>query len=118
MDSQSVLKNPIVFLILIFTGLVTFHCTPDEEILDFDYKNGLSFSLDTILFDTVFTGVGSTTQRLQVYYNPNDKAIQISSIEVGRGGDSSFQHSDQWHRTLSASEDLFSSGQGFGINFS
>lgn len=41
----------------------------------------LKFSTDTIIFDTVFTSVGSITHTLKVY-NKNDNYITISSIDV------------------------------------
>jgi len=51
---------------------------------DFFAESGpgkLEFSTDTIVFDTVFTTVGSTTQTLKVY-NRNDNSITISSIDL------------------------------------
>ena len=39
----------------------------------------LQFSADTIIFDTLFTSVGSTTQTLKVY-NRNNNSVTISSI--------------------------------------
>lgn len=49
----------------------------------------LEFSKDTVFFDTVFTSVGSTTQRLQVY-NRHDKSIKISSIHLRGDSDGQF----------------------------
>ena len=48
----------------------------------------LSFSSDTVFFDTVFTSIGSVTQRLLVYNTSNSK-IKISSIRLS-GGTQSF----------------------------
>jgi len=42
----------------------------------------LTFSTDTLIFDTVFTSRGSTTQRLTVS-NPNQNAVLISDIYLG-----------------------------------
>lgn len=44
-------------------------------------KDKLSFSVDTLSFDTIFTDLGSPTARLLVY-NRNSKAVNISSIRV------------------------------------
>ena len=44
----------------------------------------LEFSNDSILFDTVFTTVGSTTQILKLY-NRNSDRISISRIELEGG---------------------------------
>lgn len=49
----------------------------------------LSFSRDTVSFDTVFTGQGTPTARLLVF-NRGKKAVSISSIAV-KGGDAHFQ---------------------------
>lgn len=63
-------------------GLITIlssSCRKDKFIKDSDAK--LEFSNDTVLFDTVFTTLGSTTQQLKVY-NPYSKKIKISSIRL------------------------------------
>ena len=52
-----------------------------------NYK--LSFSKDTIAFDTVFSTIGSTTNSF-VIYNHNAKALNISSISVANGSNSGF----------------------------
>jgi hypothetical protein len=50
----------------------------------------LSFSVDTLSFDTVFTSIGSTTKILMVY-NKNDKPVKISRIALyNRNLDSPF----------------------------
>jgi hypothetical protein len=50
----------------------------------------LKFNTDTILFDTVFTTIGSTTQALKVYNN-YDKSIRISQIRLEGGSSSQFR---------------------------
>jgi hypothetical protein len=50
----------------------------------------LSFSTDTLTFDTVFTTIGSTTEKLMVY-NPNNRALKISSIGLAGGAKSQFR---------------------------
>lgn len=50
----------------------------------------LQFSLDTITFDTIFTTIGSTTQRFTVR-NPYDENILISRVSLGGGDFSSFR---------------------------
>ena len=66
---KKALFNPVSFFILLIVGLSIFNCKPEEEILDFDFTHGLEFSTDTVLFDTVFTGIGSATKRIKVF-NP------------------------------------------------
>lgn len=50
----------------------------------------LRFSADTIMFDTVFTTIGSTTRMLKVF-NPYHERIMISSIKLGMGDMSNFR---------------------------
>jgi hypothetical protein len=52
-------------------------------------KNHLSFSKDTVVFDTVFTTIGSTTQQFKIY-NTDKKAIHIDEIELMGGTSSKF----------------------------
>ncbi len=49
----------------------------------------LAFSQDSILFDTVFTTIGSATRNIRVINNNNQK-IKISSIRLEQGQSSSF----------------------------
>jgi hypothetical protein len=44
-------------------------------------KSNLTFSTDTLVFDTVFTTVGSTTKSLKIY-NPDQRSLQIEEIEL------------------------------------
>ena len=50
----------------------------------------LEFSVDTLMFDTIFTTVGSTTQRLKVY-NPYQENVLISRIRLAGGDFSNFR---------------------------
>lgn len=50
----------------------------------------LKFSLDTITFDTIFTTIGSTTQRFTVH-NPYNENILISRVRLAGGDFSSFR---------------------------
>jgi len=50
----------------------------------------LSFSSDTIAFDTLFTTIGSPTKNLRVY-NATSNRVNISSIELAGGDKSSFR---------------------------
>lgn len=74
-----------VVLVSIAAGL-TFSCEKTELITDSNAK--LSFSADTMIFDTIFTTLGSTTEALKIY-NIHDQPINISKIELA-GGNSSF----------------------------
>ena len=50
----------------------------------------LDFSLDTLVFDTVFTTIGSTTQQFKIYNNES-KSINIEEIELMGGSNSPFR---------------------------
>ena len=65
-------------------------CTPEDEELTLEAGAQLAFGQDTVQFDTIFTSVGSTTRWLQVY-NPQDQAVNISSIALGASESSPFR---------------------------
>lgn len=75
-----------LFLLLLFVPILWIAgCRKDRIITDPSAK--LDFSNDTIIFDTLFTTVGSTTQQLKIYNNNKSKII-ISSIYIaGAAGD-------------------------------
>ena len=56
-----------------------------------DSRNALlSFSTDTVQFDTVISTVGSSTRQL-VVYNRNGDGLRIASVRLGRGGETPFR---------------------------
>ncbi len=89
MLKNKLLYNTIASLIVITVlYLSTTSCRKDKIITSSSAK--LAFSSNSILFDTVFTTVGSTTIPLVVYNNNNEK-IKISSIRLGGGNYSNFK---------------------------
>lgn len=74
-------------LILLVIGMIV-RCERDNLITDPNAK--LSFSHDTILFDTVFTTIGSTTKQLKVY-NRHNRDIEIASVYLAGGDQSNFR---------------------------
>ncbi|MEG2178825.1 MAG: hypothetical protein RRY15_08130, partial [Bacteroidales bacterium] len=60
-----------------------------EEDFSVDPKHTLSFSTDSVKFDTLFTETGSATYRLMIY-NRNAKPIRISTIKLAGGENSYF----------------------------
>ncbi len=52
--------------------------------------NSLEFSTDTLTFDTVFTTLGSTTEKILIFNN-NRQAINISSVRIAGGKSSPFR---------------------------
>lgn len=51
---------------------------------------GLTFSLDTLTFDTVFTNLGNATQRFKVY-NPHNQPIRINQAYLRGGAGSDYK---------------------------
>lgn len=76
------------FLLFILVAFSFIACNKDEE-LNFDTDAKLSFSTDSILFDTVFTSIGSTTRRLKIY-NKNPNAVLVNNIQLSGGNSSAF----------------------------
>lgn len=64
-------------------------CRKDESISN-DPSLQLNFSNDSVIFDTVFTTMGSVTKRLMVYNN-NDNAVKISSVRLAGGSNSPYR---------------------------
>ena len=63
-------------------------CSEDDSFTA-DKGSKLNFSEDTLRFDTVFTGITSTTERIQVY-NRNSKGLHITNVKLESGGTSGF----------------------------
>lgn len=63
-------------------------CKKEKFITDSSAK--LEFSEDTIIFDTVFTTVGSVTKYFRVH-NKHNQSIRISSIALEKGSSSYFR---------------------------
>ena len=75
-------------LILLLPIICFYSC--EDDLFSSDPEKVLSFSTDTLTFDTVFTTIGSTTEKLMVY-NPNNRALKISSIGLAGGAKSQFR---------------------------
>jgi len=80
-------KFKIPLIVLAISGLVI--CCENNGFID-DPSAKLSFSADTVLFDTVFTTIGSTTQHFKVY-NPHSQSIQIERIALAGGDQSDYR---------------------------
>ncbi|MCK9168092.1 MAG: hypothetical protein M0O94_05980 [Bacteroidales bacterium] len=88
MQSTRYFSLSLFFLlaILLTAGL---SCTK-TNLLDTDPEHALSFSADTLLFDTVFTTIGSTTRKLMIY-NPHTNALKINHILLAGGTHSPYR---------------------------
>lgn len=77
---------PWAVAILFFVAVFSNSCKKD--VLNTD--GALNFSQDTVLFDTVFTTVGSATRQFKIY-NPSSDEINISSITLAGGQQSKYR---------------------------
>ena len=76
---------------LFFLCLLIFlsSCRKDEDFLK-DPSAKLSFSTDSISYDTVFSSIGTSTKYFMVY-NKNEETIEVSSIQLKGGTNSAFR---------------------------
>lgn len=74
------------FLALAFLFSINTSC---KKTLIFS-KGNLAFSRDTVVFDTVFTTIGSTTKNIKIY-NKEAKAVVISEVELMGGSSSPYR---------------------------
>ncbi|WP_102409184.1 hypothetical protein [Parabacteroides bouchesdurhonensis] len=65
-------------------------CDGLDEHYSTNPNHRLSFSIDTLSFDTVFSTIGSTTKELMIYNN-NSEALNIESILLAGGGTTGFR---------------------------
>ncbi|MEL6534737.1 MAG: hypothetical protein AAFQ98_04960 [Bacteroidota bacterium] len=76
--------------LIISLSAVYVSCMPESEIISEDTTLGLLVSRDTVIFDTIFSSVGSTTRRLKIL-NFNENAIVLDRIGLGLGEDSPYR---------------------------
>jgi hypothetical protein len=77
-----------LLLVLLFPLLILSSCKKDALLTDSTAK--LGFSADTVLFDTVFTTVGSVTKQFKIY-NPHNQTLNISRIFLATGSNSQYR---------------------------
>jgi hypothetical protein len=83
------LKRIILQIFGVILGFVfVLSCEDDKYLSSPDAQ--LRFSSDTIMFDTVFTTIGSTTRILKVFNTYKEKLL-ISSVKIGGGEFSNFR---------------------------
>ena len=92
-------------LTLLFLGFLvlaaSFSACRKEKIIDENPALTLSFSTDTVIFDTVFTSLGSATHNVRVY-NKNENSVRITSIRLAGGSGSSYRINIDGEPVLSA----------------
>ncbi|REJ82415.1 MAG: hypothetical protein DWQ44_12540 [Bacteroidetes bacterium] len=83
------MANPVKILLSTVLFIAVFNACKKENFND-DRDFELIFSQDTVIFDTVFTTVGSSTELFTVYNN-SGKTVRISSIRLAGGPSSPFR---------------------------
>ena len=79
-------KFQIVLILIIISSIIS--CEKENFYDASDIK--LEFSQDTIMFDTVFTTIGTSTKYLAVK-NPYSKTVKVSSIYLAGGNNSPYR---------------------------
>lgn len=79
-----------IHIIAIIASLFTLASCSDDESFTSDSNAILTFSHDTIAFDTLFTTIASSTERFNVY-NSNNSGLRIAKVELESGGSSGFK---------------------------
>jgi hypothetical protein len=81
-------KKLTIISLLCLALIYLISCEDEKYVSSADVK--LMFSADTVMFDTIFTTVGSTTQNFKIY-NQYDQKILISSVKLAGGVSSNFR---------------------------
>ena len=82
------LAAPLLILFLMVLNLLS--CDGLDENYSTNPNHQLSFSADTLSFDTVFTTIGSATKEFMIY-NRNDQPLMIGEIMLASGEETGFR---------------------------
>ncbi|MGC4079337.1 MAG: hypothetical protein QM702_20310 [Rubrivivax sp.] len=86
-NTMIIFRNSLFVLMLAFVaGVALSGCKKTALLTD---GGALRFSADTLLFDTVFTSVGSATYKIKLY-NDQDQPVTVSSVRLEKGSASPF----------------------------
>ncbi|RZK17607.1 MAG: hypothetical protein EOO86_12215 [Pedobacter sp.] len=105
------MRNISLFALIL--TVILYGCRKDERIT-VDPNNRLDFSADSILFDTVFTSLGSVTKRVKIL-NRNNSALNISEIMLAGGNSSSFSININGENANSTKEVVVNAGDSINV---
>lgn len=71
------------FIPLLLIPIIWISCDSVDDDFSFDHNLEITFSSDTVSFDTLLTDTRSATRRLTVY-NENNASILVSNISLGK----------------------------------
>ena len=80
--------TPLILLFILAINLLS--CDGLDENYSTNPSHRLSFSVDTLSFDTVFTTIGSATKEFMIY-NQNDKPLLITDIMLAGANATGFR---------------------------
>ena len=80
----------VVYIITLLASFSLFFACSNDDNFSNSSSLRLSFSTDTLRFDTVFTTIGTATKRLKIY-NRNNDALKINSIELMNAANTGFR---------------------------
>ena len=89
-DAMKKITPTYISVAAIFAAILSVVSCTKPGIIDSDPDHMLEFSNDTVIFDTVFTTIGSTTKQLMIY-NRHDNALRIDEIMLAGGETSSYR---------------------------
>ncbi len=91
-SQERYLRNGLVGVLLcvLHLSLFTFWACDDYDSFTTDRSTTLTFSADSIVFDTLIATIPSSTKTLAVY-NRADKGLRISEVWLGNGSKSHFR---------------------------
>jgi hypothetical protein len=101
------LFRTLVLLIILFSA-----CRKPDNY--FQGSTTLRFSVDTLVFDTVFTTVGSITKRIKVY-NDLDEDVKIETIRLAKSGNSPYRLNIDGEQSDHANDVILRSGDSLHI---
>ena len=78
-----------ILLPAMISGMLFFACHPERTYIG-DSDARLTFTLDTVYFDTVFTTIGTVTESFRIK-NPHNQFIRIDEISLAGGMSSVFR---------------------------
>ena len=78
LNFDTMFRRFIYFIFSVFSIILLVQCKKTE----IDSDGSITFSTDTVSFDTIFSTIGSTTTFFKIY-NPNNTDLKISKIHLG-----------------------------------
>ncbi len=107
------MKRTHIILIFILLAFAFSACKKEHQISG-DPNLKLSFSADTVMFDTVFTSLGSATHQLRIF-NKSDNDLNISSMRLAGSESSPYRFNldgengvEFYDKVIPAGDSLFS----------